>query len=106
MLRVPRLQGGASGPYRTTTDEDGGLYHTAKDPLEVDEDGIEMSSAPVALGHASKHGKDVVRRTESDQEQRLPPGASSQPWSTWLQTTHSCCSAFESAFLCLNEKAA
>ena len=62
VLRMPWWQGGASGPYRTTTDEDSGLYHTAKDPLEVDEDGIEMSSAPVALGHASRHGKDVVRR--------------------------------------------
>ena len=52
----------------------------------MDEDGIEMSSAPVALGHASRHGKDVVRRTESDQEQRLPPGALSHPWATRLQT--------------------
>ena len=68
------LQEGASGPYRTTTDEADGFYNTAKDPLEVDEDGIEMSSAPVAFGQKSKHGKEVVRRTESDQEQGLPPG--------------------------------
>ena len=40
----------------------------------MDEDGIEMSSAPVAFGQKSAHGKDVVRRTESDQEQALPPG--------------------------------
>lgn len=71
------LQEGGSRPYRTTTDEADGFYRTAKDPLEVDEEGIEMSSAPVAFGHpASRHGKDVVRRTESDDpEQGLPPGA-------------------------------
>ncbi len=68
------LQEGASGPYRTTTDEADGFFRTAKDPLEVDEDGIEMSSAPVAFGQKAKHGKEVVRRTESDQEQGLPPG--------------------------------
>lgn len=68
------MQDAVSGPYRTTTDEENGFYRTAKDPLEVDEEGIEMSSAPVALGHTSKHGKEVVRRTDSDQEQALPPG--------------------------------
>ena len=67
-------QDGRSGPYRTTTDDADGFYNTAKDPLEVDEDGIEMSSAPVAFGQKSAHGKDVVRRTESDQEQGMPPG--------------------------------
>ena len=71
------VQDGRSGPYRTTTDEADGFYRTAKDPLEVDEDGMEMSSAPVAFGQKSKHGKDVVRRTDSDQEQGLPPGAPS-----------------------------
>lgn len=68
------MQDAVSGPYRTTTDEENGFYRTAKDPLEVDEEGIEMSSAPVALGHILKHGKDIVQRTTSDQEQALPPG--------------------------------
>ena len=71
---MPDVQDGRTGPYRTTTDEADGFYNTAKDPLEVDEDGIEMSSAPVAFGQKSAHGKDVVQRTESDQEQGLPPG--------------------------------
>ena len=50
----------------------------------MDEDGIEMSSAPVAFGQKSAHGKDVVRRTESDQEQALPPGQPS------LMCSHPC----------------
>lgn len=79
------LQDVFSGPYRTTTDEDNGFYRTAKDPLEVDEEGIEMSSAPVALGHISKHGKEIVQRTTSDQEQASPPGLVILYNLAWLQ---------------------
>ena len=54
-------------PYRTTTDEVDAFYREAKDPLEMDEEGIEMSSAGIEA--ARKKGKGVVSRLQTDEEE-------------------------------------
>ena len=54
-----------NGVARTTTDDDA-FYRTTRDPLEVDEEGIEMSSAPVTYGDIDKKGKGLVRKVDSE----------------------------------------
>jgi hypothetical protein len=63
--------GGVAG--RSTTDDGDAFYRPARDPLEVDEDGIEMSSAPVALGSREGKGKGLVHKAQTDEEEL--PGA-------------------------------
>lgn len=57
--------GSVNGVARTTTEDDA-FYRTTRDPLEVDEEGIEMSSAPVTYGDLDKKGKGVVRKVDSE----------------------------------------
>jgi len=51
---------------RSTTDDADVFYRAARDPLEVDEEGIEMSSAPVTFSEVDKKGKRVVRKLDGD----------------------------------------
>ena len=59
------MNGVAGGVQRSTTDDEA-FYRTTRDALEVDEEGIEMSSAPVTYSEADRKGKGVVRKVESD----------------------------------------
>ncbi|BDA41803.1 Transmembrane protein 184B at N-terminal half [Coccomyxa sp. Obi] len=68
------MDGSVNGVARTTTDDDA-FYRTTRDPLEVDEEGIEMSSAPVTYGDPDKKGKGVVRKVDSDDDEAPGPSA-------------------------------
>lgn len=65
LLQDGSVNGVAGGVQRTTTDDEA-FYRATRDSLEVDQEGIELSSAPVTYGDTDKKGKGVVRRVESD----------------------------------------
>lgn len=67
------MNGLGTAPGRSSTDDADAFYRAARDPLEVDEEGIEMSSAPVVYG--SDKGKGLVHKLQTDDEETS--GASS-----------------------------
>ncbi len=71
------LQDGSVNGVAHTTTEDDAFYRTTRDPLEVDEEGIEMSSAPVTYGDLDKKGKGIVRKVDSEDAEA--PGESPIP---------------------------